>query len=121
MRWAWVATLVTSAASLTGLLWRTGGTFVYVIDDPAIHLTMARRLAFDGTWGVVPGEFQSASSSPLWVVLLAPGQRLLGGRIGEVAPLVLALVAALAAVRVLGPDLDVLRPGRRRPLDVLAA
>ena len=61
---------------LTGiLLWlslaRTGGEFVYAQDDPYIHLTMARTLAEHGVWGVRPSEFASASSSPLWTVLLA--------------------------------------------------
>jgi hypothetical protein len=116
-----VATLASSAVLLAGLLWRTGGTFVYVIDDPAIHLAVARRLAFDGTWGIVPGEFQSASSSPLWVPLLAPTQWLASGTAGELVPLAFAVIAGLAVVLLLQPDLAVLRPGVRRPLDALAA
>ena len=50
---------------------RTGGDFVYAQDDPYIHLAIARTLAEHGTWGIQPGEFASASSSPLWTVLLA--------------------------------------------------
>jgi hypothetical protein len=73
------AALVAAVAlylGLTGiLLWlslaRTGGEFVYAQDDPYIHLTMARTLAEHGVWGVRPTEFASASSSPLWTVLLA--------------------------------------------------
>ena len=57
------------------LLWvslaRTGGTFVYAQDDPYIHLALARTLADHGVWGIRPGQFASASSSPLWTVLLA--------------------------------------------------
>jgi hypothetical protein len=61
---------------LTGiLLWlslaRTGGEFVYAQDDPYIHLAIARTLAEHGVWGVRPYEFASASSSPLWTVMLA--------------------------------------------------
>ena len=57
------------------LLWvslaRTGGTFVYAQDDPYIHLALARTLADHGVWGIRPTEFTSASSSPLWTLLLA--------------------------------------------------
>jgi len=50
---------------------KTGGTFVYAQDDPYIHLTMARTLADVGVWGIRPDAFASASSSPLWTLLLA--------------------------------------------------
>ena len=57
------------------LLWlslaRTGGMFVYAQDDPYIHLALARTLADHGVWGIRPTEFASASSSPLWTLLLA--------------------------------------------------
>jgi hypothetical protein len=57
------------------LLWlalaRTGGEFTYAQDDPYIHLAMARTLAEHGVWGIRPYEFASASSSPLWTILLA--------------------------------------------------
>jgi hypothetical protein len=57
------------------LIWlglsHTGGVFVYAQDDPYIHLTIARNLAEHGVWGIRPTEFASASSSPLWTVLLA--------------------------------------------------
>jgi len=112
-----VVTVVALYAATTAL---TSGTFVYPLDDPAIHLSVARRLVHDGTWGVVAGEFQSASSSPLWTLLLAPTQWVAEGAAGELVPLALALAAALVAVRVLGDDLAVLRPGPRRPVDAVA-
>jgi hypothetical protein len=96
-----LVTLLLAALSLR----RTGGVFVYVLDDPAIHLTVARRLAYDGTWGVVPGQFQSASSSPLWTLLLAATQLVVRGRAGEYVPLVLNVAAALVVVRLLAPEL----------------
>src|SRR6202158_2105859 len=49
----------------------TGGRIIYVVDDAAIHLKMASSLLHHGTWGVQPGIYQSASSSPLWGLLLA--------------------------------------------------
>ncbi|HEX5946457.1 MAG TPA: hypothetical protein VFY82_09280 [Acidimicrobiales bacterium] len=81
---------------------------------------MARRLAFDGTWGVVAGDYQAASSSPLWTLLLAPTQLVARGAWGELVPLVLNVVAGVWVLRLLRPDLSVLRPSRQRPLDVLA-
>src|SRR5918993_13184 len=52
---------------------RSGGHFTYALDDPYIHLAMADNLAFHGTWGVDPGVYESASSSPAWTVLTAAG------------------------------------------------
>jgi hypothetical protein len=119
-RWAAGTVLVGTVVLLVAVLWRTGGVFVYVLDDPAIHLAVARRLAFDGTWGVAAGDFQSASSSPLWTLILAPTQWVARGTAGEVVPLVLNVAAALWTVRLLAADLSVLRPSRRRPLDIAA-
>ncbi len=95
------------------------GRLVYVLDDPAIHLSIARNLAEHGTWGVVPGHFESASSSPVWTVLLAAGVAVLPA--GEEAlALVMNLVAGAAVLALLARAQTVLRPGLRRPLDVLA-
>src|SRR5690606_4565753 len=120
-RLAAVTVVVTVVALYAATTWLTSGTFVYPIDDPAIHLAVARRLAHDGTWGVVAGEFQSASSSPLWTVLLAPTQWLVRGAAGELVPLALAVAAAVAVVWLLRDGLAALRPGRRRPPVALAA
>ena len=95
------------------------GTLIYALDDPAIHLAIARNLAEHGTWGVVPGQFQSASSSPLWTIVLAAGVAILPA--GEqVLPLVLNAGAALVVLAVIARVQTVLRPSRHRPLDVLA-
>lgn len=86
---------------------QTGGEWIYPLDDTYIHLELAWRLAQEGTWGVNPGEPASASSSPLWSLLLALGMALVGHE-PRVA-LVLASLASVAAVgvadRLLGPDL----------------
>lgn len=55
----------------------TGGTFCYPIDDPFIHLAMARRIAFQGVYGV-GHEFASASSSIAWPWLLAACAKVFG-------------------------------------------
>lgn len=52
-------------------MFETGGVFMYPLDDPFIHMEVAGNLAADGTWGINPGEFASASSSILYTFLLA--------------------------------------------------
>lgn len=74
----------------------SGRAFVYPLDDAYIHLAVARTLAEHGTWGVNPGEVASASSSPLWTLLLAGGFRLLGPW-----PLLPLLLNGIAAAGVL--------------------
>lgn len=44
---------------------------MYPLDDTFIHMAVAKNLALHGNWGVTGDEFQSASSSPLYTVLLA--------------------------------------------------
>jgi hypothetical protein len=73
------------------------GTFTYAIDDAAIHLTLARNLAHHGTFGLVPGVYQSASSAPLWELLLAPVLRVAPGAVW--LPLALNAVAAIWLLR----------------------
>ncbi len=75
---------------------RTGGAFVYALDDAYIHLTLARSLAESGTWGLSAGEFAAASSSPLWTVTLAGFNRLGGPQ--ALLPLFLNFVLSGVAV-----------------------
>ncbi len=49
----------------------TGGHFAYVLDDPYLHLAMARNLARHGVWGLFPNQFTNTSSSPIWTLLVA--------------------------------------------------
>jgi len=63
---------------------RTGGHLVYAIDDPYIHMAMAKNLALHGTWGVNPSEFSSSSSSLLWTGMLGASFLVFGVR--EVIP-----------------------------------
>lgn len=93
------AFLVAVALALFAEGVRLCGTFVYVIDDPYIHLAMARNLALHGSWGVNAGRFEPASSSPLWVLLLAAIDRL--AVVNDRTPLVLNLLATVAVVLVL--------------------
>ncbi len=77
---------------------QTAGTFVYAQDDPYIHLTLARTLAESGVWGIRPGAFAGASSSPLWTVLLAGLQR--AGGPWVLWPLVLNLLSGIGLLLV---------------------
>ena len=86
---------------------------------PAIHLSVADTLIHDGTWGVSAGSFQSASSSPLWTLLVAAGM-LVAPFADEWVPLLLNVAAGIAVVVILGRSQDVLHPSRRRPLDAVA-
>ena len=84
--------------AITGLLSvtttaRTGGRFVYPLDDPYIHMAMAKNLSLYGVWGVTPHGFTSTSSSPLWTLLLALVYFVVGP--AEIAPLLLCLVCGL--------------------------
>ena len=58
---------ILQAAALT----MTGGVFEYPLDDAYIHLSMAEGI-WSGGYGVNPGEYASAASSPLYPVLLTP-------------------------------------------------
>jgi hypothetical protein len=118
-RWGIAAYLV-AVAGLVGVivLWLDGG-FAYVLDDAAIHLGMADNLVHHGTWGVSAGVFESASSSPLWTLLVAAG--LAVTPVGEQwVPLVLNVLAGLAVVVILGRHQTVVTPTRRQPLDLVA-
>jgi hypothetical protein len=75
---------------------RTGGRLVYTLDDAYIHMSIARNLASGHGWGVNPGEFAGASSSPLWTLLIAGCFRALGPR--EAVPLILNLLAMIGAI-----------------------
>jgi hypothetical protein len=75
------ALLGTAGALLVMFLWmlsRTEGVFTYIQDDAYIHLQIARNLVENGSWGITPGLFESASSSPLWIIILALGYLLFG-------------------------------------------
>jgi hypothetical protein len=115
-RWGVAAYLAAVTVLVVAVLVLLRGTFVYVLDDAAIHLSMADTLARHGTWGVTPGAFESASSSPLWTVLVAAGLDVLPMADAWV-PLVLNVVAGVAVVVVLLRNQTVLRPGRARALD----
>lgn len=89
----------------------TGGTLVYAIDDPYIHMAMARNLALHGVWSVYPEGFTAASSAPGWVVLLSGA--FLVSRFAEWTPLALNIIFGAAAVWVVYAVAAGAHPSRR--------
>jgi hypothetical protein len=53
------------------LIAAAGAPFAYPLDDSYIQLAMTRTLAMAGVWGIEPSTSAAASSTPLWIVLLA--------------------------------------------------
>ena len=49
----------------------TRGQLTYALDDPYIHMSIARSLAEHGVWGLDGARFASASSSVAWPLVLA--------------------------------------------------
>jgi len=87
---------LTVTALIVGLALRsTGGVLIYSLDDPYIHMAVARTLAQHGTYGIGPDAYESASSSPAWTLLLATIGYLASPRVFTLAPLLLSLSAGL--------------------------
>ncbi|WP_394832363.1 hypothetical protein LVJ94_38210 [Pendulispora rubella] len=76
---------------------RTGGSFVYPLDDSYIHLALAKNLADQGVYGITSHEFTPASSSIVWPLLLAALRPFSKGELGPLA-LNMVFAALLATV-----------------------
>lgn len=85
------------------------GVAVYALDDVYIHMALAKNLVEHGVYGVTPFEATHASSSPLWVGLLATGFAVVGTKTW--LPGVLAALSALAVVAVANACLKGPGPG----------
>ena len=96
----------------------TGGRFIYPLDDTYITMSIAKNFAQSGVWGVTRHEFSSASSTPLFALLLAGCYRLTGAN--EWWPLVLSLLSSLLALAAADRWLRPL-PNWLRTLGLLAA
>lgn len=84
----WLAAVAVWLVSLK----QNEGHFVYALDDPYIHMAMAKNFARAGVWGVTGYEFSSSTSSLFWTLLLS-GCDLLTG-VHEATPFILNLIFA---------------------------
>lgn len=90
----WLA--ASTVAGVRAIMDRTGGRFIYALDDAYIHMSMAASLARHGIWGCTPDRFSAASSSPLWTAWLGVVYALSG--VHDWTPLVLNLLTAIATL-----------------------
>src|SRR5262245_65913938 len=84
-------------ACQVGVALRVNGRLLYTIDDAYIHMAMARNLAEHATYGVVPSVFSSASSSPLWTLLMGAIFAVSPRGLWEMVPLLLGLGCAVGS------------------------
>ena len=97
-----LASLVVITAGMTAAATvLNGGPLIYLLDDAYIHLAVARNLIEHGTYGIEPGVFASASSSPGWTLLLAAIGWIAPAAL-DLAPFALNLASAALAVALLG-------------------
>ncbi|MBX7056531.1 MAG: hypothetical protein K1X75_00605 [Leptospirales bacterium] len=97
-----VALLLTAGYSLAG------DHFYYGLDDPYIHLSIARNI-LSGVWGLNANQAAGASSSPLWTVLMA-GASALSPNLALYAPLAINLLLLVSALHLLQQALVVFAP-----------
>jgi hypothetical protein len=91
--------ILPSLAMLSLILILGGGSFTYTLDDPYIHLALAKNIML-GSYGINPGEPAAPSSSIIWPFLLAPFS-VFPGPFFELVPLVVNLLCLSAFICIL--------------------
>jgi hypothetical protein len=81
------------------ILTYTHGTLTFPLDDAFTELATAKTLAFQQVWGISEHSFNSVSSSPLYIIVLAVVFFIMGAHV--VIPLVINVVAAIGFLVVL--------------------
>lgn len=84
------------AFEIVNILTENEGKFIYTLDDPYIHLTLAGQIA-RGNYGINPGESAAPSSSILWPFLLVP---FAWTPFFDLVPIAYNLIIALATIYV---------------------
>lgn len=77
-------------------LYLNSGIFIYVLDDPYIHMTIARNFSEYGLWAVNGLQFSSATSSPLWSLLIAGVFFITGSNV--IVPFMLNIIFSAAVI-----------------------
>lgn len=75
---------------LLAILNRNAGHFVYTLDDPYIHMSIAKNFARHGVWGITRYFFTSSSSSLIWTLLIAVVYFIFG--INDLTPFILTIL-----------------------------
>ncbi len=92
---------VTIFLSFTGVLllislYLNDWHFIYVIDDPYIHMTIAKNFSSLGLWAVNGLPFVSATSSPLWSLIISASYLITG--INPYVPFILNILISIAVI-----------------------
>ncbi len=116
---AFLATFLPVLFIELGVLKITKAVFMYPLDDVFIHMEIASHLASEGTWGINHNAFGSASSSPLYTLLLA-GCFLLFST-NTLVPFIINCVAAAALLVVLHRALISMQLGAKAHLCCMLA
>ncbi|MDX9702214.1 MAG: hypothetical protein RBU23_04115 [Candidatus Auribacterota bacterium] len=77
---------------LLSLLRLNDGHFVYTLDDPYIHMAMAKNVVRHGVWGITGHYFTSSSSSLIWTALISICYFVFG--VNDYTPLILNILIA---------------------------
>ncbi|HKZ03792.1 MAG TPA: hypothetical protein VJ180_16230 [Pyrinomonadaceae bacterium] len=85
------------AVQLTLSIRKNQGHFVYALDDPYIHMAIARNFARHGVWGVTRYEFSSSTSSLMLTLLLAAAYFFTSS---EYVPLIFNIACAIVLLAV---------------------
>jgi len=83
---------------------QTGGHLSYPIDDSFIHMAVAKNLALHGNWGINASEWVSASSSPLFTLLLSILDKIFSVQVG--LPLILSGIGTVLLIFAMQEEMD---------------
>lgn len=72
---------------------KCGDVFYYTLDDPYIHMAIAKNLVTEGRYSATHEMFSSSSSSPAWVLILFITYKLFG--VSDKIPLILNILISI--------------------------